>query len=167
MLEEAGVEEGCWWRPEECRALSVLAFLQWFSSVYLESHCGGKLRLRERESRRLNWRYTAMSPPIGNHKTINTGQTITMISWSVNYWHMIFMAFIDITFVCVCQSGVEICTLIIVNDVAVIGNKVNRSPFEKSKSQSSRESTKKVRQIIHVILCEIDLWQNMLFHGNY
>ncbi len=53
-------------------------------SVYLESHCGGKLRLREREQE-TKVKYTAMSPPIGNHKTINTGQTITMISWSVNY----------------------------------------------------------------------------------
>lgn len=50
------------------------------------------------------------------------------------------MAFIDIAFFCVCQSGVEICELIIVNDVAVIGNKVNRPPLQKNPKVKVQES---------------------------
>lgn len=48
---------------------------------------------------------------------------------------MIFMAFF-----CVCQSGVEICKLIIVNYVAVIGNKVNGSPLQKNQKVKVQES---------------------------
>lgn len=53
---------------------------------------------------------------------------------------MIFMAFIDIAFFCVCQSGDEICELIIVNDVAVIVNKVNRPPLQKNQKVKVQES---------------------------
>lgn len=53
-------------------------------SIFKESYCGGKLRLREREQENKVNVYCYESA-IGYHKTINTGQAMTMISWSVNY----------------------------------------------------------------------------------